>query len=445
MQEPVGTFVLLVFIGTYLMISTEKVNRAAMSMVGMGLVGFVLWAAFSIDSAAGSSDPVGATFATLVEHIEWGTILFIISMMVVVSVARNSGMFQYIALTLVRPTGGNTKRLFTVFIVFVFVISLVFDTTSTILIMGPLTIEVCKALEIDFKPFLISEAVVANFASTPSIVGAVPNLVIANRIVEEGVTGFDASVLFLTMMPLAIMILLVTLPLFYRFFRGKLPDSEEDVRDEVFVVSPIHMIRSRSDFYLSLIAIGILVLAFTWGQGLGLEPALVAIIVAFVALLLTRERVENILAKINWNTVFFLIGIFGLVGALDIVGFITDIGGAVDTIVANNTGTAVSFLVWVPAFLSSVIDNIPVSVVLSPIAAHLAVATPVFPAILIFAVNVGGYVLPIGAPANILAMAMSEEEDDRISFKDFAKIATPLALLHLLMATGWFFFVSLII
>ena len=433
MQEPVGTLVLLVFIGTYLMISSEKVNRAAMSMVGMGLVGLVLWAA------------TGTTFSTLVEHIEWGTILFIISMMVVVSVARNSGMFQYIALTLVRPTGGNTKRLFTVFIVFVFVISLVFDTTSTILIMGPLTIEVCKALEIDFKPFLISEAVVANFASTPSIVGAVPNLVIANKIVEEGVTGFDASILFLTVMPLAIIILFVTLPLFYRFFRGKLPDSEEEVREEVFVVSPVHMIRSRNDFYLSLVAIGILVLAFTWGQGLGLEPALVSIVVAFVVLLMTRERVENILAKINWNTVFFLTGIFGLVGALGIVGFIDDVGGAVNTIVENNTGAAVSFLVWVPAALSSVIDNIPVSVVLAPIAAQLTMSKAIFPAILIFAVNVGGYVLPIGAPANILAMALSEEEHDRISFKDFARIATPLALLHLLMATGWFFLLSLVI
>ncbi len=445
MQEPVGTLVLLIFIGTYLMISSEKVNRAAMSMVGMGLVGLVLWAAFSIDSAAGSPNPMGATFSTLVEHIEWSTILFLIAMMGVVSVARNSGMFQYIALTLVRPSGGNTKRLFTVFIVFVFVISLVFDTSSTILIMGPLTIEVCKALEIDFKPFLISEAIVANFASIPSVVGAVPNLVIANKIIEEGVTGFDASILFLTMMPLSIMILLVSLPLFYRMFRGKLPDSAEEVVDEVFVVSPLHMIRSRNDFYLSLIAIGILVLAFTWGQGSGLEPSLVAITVAFFVLIMTRERVEDILSKINWNTVFFLIGIFGLVSALGIVGFIDDIGLAVDSIVSENTGTAVAFLVWVPALLSAVIDNIPVSVVLAPIAATLATASPVFPAILVFAVNIGGYVLPIGAPANILAMAMSEEEHDRISFKDFLKIATPLSLIHLLIGTGWLFLMSLII
>jgi len=320
----------------------------------------------------------------------------------------------------------------------------VFDTTSTILIVAPLTIEVCKALEIDFKPFLIAEAIVANFASIPSIVGAVPNLVIANKILEEGVTGFDASVLFLTMMPLSIMILLVSLPLFYRVFKDKLPDSEESVRDEVFVVTPVHMIRSRNDFYLSLIAIGILILAFTYGQGSGLEPPLVSIIVAFIVLIMTRERVENILSKINWNTVFFLIGIFGLVGALEIVGFIDDIGNAVNSIVSENTGIAVGFLVWVPALLSAVIDNIPVSVVLAPIAASLAVATPVFPAILVFAVNVGGYVLPIGAPANILAMALSEEEHDRISFKDFAKIATPLALLHLLIGTGWLFFVSLV-
>ncbi|MFX1482136.1 MAG: SLC13 family permease [Promethearchaeota archaeon] len=443
MQEPVGTIVLLVFIGTYLMISSERVNRAAMSMVGMGFVGLVLWLAYE-----SSQGVMGSTFSILVEHIEWGTILFLIAMMGIVSVARNSGMFQYIALTLVKPTGGDTKRLFTVFIVFVFVISLVFDTTSTVLIMGPLTIEVCNALEIDFKPFLISEAIVANFASTPSIVGAVPNLVIANKVWESagaGVPVFDASILFVIMMPLAIILLLISLPLFYRMFKGKLPDSDEAVREEVFVVSPVHMIRSRNDFYLSLIAIGILVLAFTWGQGSGLEPPLVAIIVAFFVLIMTRERVENILSKINWNTVFFLIGIFGLVGALEIVGFIFDVGQAVDVIVTENTGTAVAFLVWVPAILSSVIDNIPVSVVLAPIAVSLAAATPIFPAILIFAVNVGGYVLPIGAPANILAMAMSEDQHDRISFKDFAKIATPLAILHLIIGTAWLFLISFFI
>ena len=108
-------------------------------------------------------------------------------------------------------------------------------------------------------------------------------------------------------------------------------------------------------------------------------------------------------------------------------------------------GGAVSFLVWVPALLSAVIDNIPVSIVLAPIAASLAYLTPIFPAILVLAVNVGGYILPIGAPANLLAMALSEEHDDPISFKAFAKIATPLAILHLVIGTLWFILLSIFV
>jgi len=431
MQEPVGTLILLVFIGTYVAISSEKVNRAAMSMTGMGIAGLVLWI-------------YNTPFSTLVLHIEWGTILFIVSMMAIVAVAGHSGMFQYIALTLAKPTGGNTSRLFTVFIVFVFVISLVFDTTSTMLIIGPLTIEVCKALEIDFKPFLISEAITSNFASIPSIVGAVPNLVIADKVLSAGVVGFDGAFLFIVMMPLSIILLIVTLFILQRVFQDQLFDSHEDIVEQVFVVSPQHMIRSRTDFYLSLVAILLLALAFTIGQGSGLEPPLVAIIVAFTVLLVAREKVENILSEINWNTVFFLIGIFGLVAALDLVLFIDDIGAAVGTIVGGDIGGAVSFLVWVPAMLSAVIDNIPVSIVLAPIAAELASLSLVFPAILVFAVNVGGYLLPIGAPANILAMALSENEHDRIDFKAFAKIASPLAILHLLIGTGWLFLMSTI-
>ncbi len=437
MEEPIGTIIILIFIGTYIAISSEKVNRAAMSMTGMGFAGLALWVSFSLNY-------YGVTFTELVEKIEWGTILFLVSMMAIVSVAGHSGMFQYIALTLAKPTGGNTRRLFTVFIVFVFLVSIVFDTTSTMLIMGPLTIEVCKALEVDFKPFLISEAITSNFASIPSVVGAVPNLVIAERVYQAGVVSFNAGYLFLVMMPLSVILLIVTLVILQRTFKDQLQDTSEEIVDEVFVVSPLHMIRSRSDFYLSLVAIAILTLAFTFGQGSGLEPPLVAIIVAFMVLLMARGRVEDILSEINWNTVFFLIGIFGLVAALDIVGFIGDVGLTVRQIVEGNLGGAVAFLVWVPAMLSAVIDNIPVSIVLSPIAASLAGFTPVFPAILIFAVNVGGYILPIGAPANLLAIAMSEKEHDPISFKTFAKIATPLALLHLLIGTGWLFLMSII-
>ncbi|MHA2034467.1 MAG: hypothetical protein ACTSX3_04155, partial [Candidatus Thorarchaeota archaeon] len=95
--------------------------------------------------------------------------------------------------------------------------------------------------------------------------------------------------------------------------------------------------------------------------------------------------------------------------------------------------------------LSAVIDNIPVSVVLAPLASQFATITPVIPAVLILAVNVGGYLLPIGAPANLLVLALAEQEGRPISLISFARVATVLAVIHLIIGTGWLFLMALII
>ncbi len=208
-MDLVGGLVLVVFIGTYVVISTEKVNRTATSLLGMGLVGIILWAA------------LGSPFRVLIDHIDWHIVLFVTAMMMIVTIASSSGMFQYLALSFAQPTRADTRQLFIVFLAFVFGISLVLDTTSTMLIMAPLTIELCKSLEVDFRPFLISEAVVCNFASIPSIVGAVPNLVIAEQ------TLLDQGLLFLTSMPLAIILFFVSLPILLRYFDVFLQQGEE--------------------------------------------------------------------------------------------------------------------------------------------------------------------------------------------------------------------------
>ena len=194
-----GGAILVVFVGTYVLISTEKVNRTAMSLLGMALAGAILFLGSQIGLI---SLPSGAEFATLINHVDWTTIIFIIAMSIIVSVAAASGLFQYIALRIAATSEGDHKKLFITFLVFVWGISLFFDTVSTMLIAAPLTIEICKALRIDFKPFLISEAIVCNFSSIPSIVGAVPNLVIA------GVAKIDVGFLFIVFMPLSIILFL---------------------------------------------------------------------------------------------------------------------------------------------------------------------------------------------------------------------------------------------
>ena len=413
--------IIIVFVITYIAISSEKVNRTATALLGMGIAGIVLWATGE------------GTFSLIVDHIEWNTILFITSMFIIVTIAASSGMFQFLALELTRPTQGQTKKLFVSLLGFVFVISWFFDTVSTMLIMGPLTIELCKALDIDFRPFLISEAITCNFASIPSIVGAVPNLIIAEQ------ADVDPGFLMATLLPLSIILFVVSVPYFLHVFRDQLQPSEEDLVSQMLLIDSQYMIRSRKDFYMSIIAMLILVVGFTLGNVLvpPFQPALIAITVASALLLVSRELVDDVLKRINWGTIFFLIGLFGLVAALDITGVIDAIGVGIGNLIGGDVILGIGFMTWVPALLSAVIDNIPVSAVLAPLALQFAAVSPILPVALIFAVNVGGFLLPIGSPANILALVFAEKERKPIRMKDFAKVATPLGFLMLMIGMIW--------
>ncbi|MFW9918821.1 MAG: SLC13 family permease [Candidatus Thorarchaeota archaeon] len=429
-----GISILAVFVGTYIIISTEKVNRTGMSLLGMGIAGFVFWAFFSLGHPATAGWEEHGPFYELVIHIEWDTILFVTSMMIIVAVAGASGMFQYLALRLVQPTQGDQRRLFITFLAFVFAISLFFDTVSTMLIMSPLTIEVCRALDIDFKPFLVSEAITCNFSSIPSIVGAVPNLVIAN------IVDLEAGFLFIAFMPLSVILFLVSLVVFLKWYSKIFGETEEHRVDALCNVNPERMIKSRRDFYAAVAAMGILIVGFMLGPTFDLAPAMFALVIAAFFLILSHDRANAFLTEVGWDTVFFLVGLFGLVVALGTAGLITDLGNWVQSVIGDNAVIAIIFMVWIPAMLSAFLDNLPVSAVLAPIAANpaLQAVTPVLPLALIFAVNIGGYIFtPLGSPANMVAIGFSEKEHDPIPFIEFVKIGTILGMIHLTIGSGW--------
>jgi Na+/H+ antiporter NhaD/arsenite permease-like protein len=432
-----GISVLAVIVGSYIVISSEKVNRTGMALLGMGLVGFVIWAFYAIGWPMPGEYHWGehSTFFILVSGIEWDTILFVTSMMIIVAVAGASGMFQYIALRMVRPTQGNHRLLFMTFLLFVFGISLFFDTVSTMLIMSPLTIEVCRAMEIDFKGFLVAEAITCNYASIPSIVGAVPNLVIANKV------ELDAGFLFISFMPLSMLLFIISLPILLRWYSKLFGETDPHRVETIFSIDPVHMIKSRRDFYAAVIAIIILIIGFMLGPTYGFAPPMIALIVAAFFLILSHDRANEFLMEVGWDTVFFLVGLFGLVVGLGIVGLIDDLAVWIGQVIGDSAIIATAFMVWIPAMLSAFLDNLPVSLVLAPIAYEFSVVNPITPVLslaLVFAVNIGGYIFtPLGSPANMVAIGFSEKEHDPIPFIEFIKIGTLLGLIHLSVGTGW--------
>jgi len=430
-MDTLGIAVLVVFIATYAIISSEKVNRTGMSLLGLAIMGAVFWVASVFDPL----QTIG--FLDLVEHIEWGTVLFVTAMMTIVAVAGSSGMFQYLALTLARTSGGLQKNLYRTFLLFVFGVSLFFDTVSTMVIMAPLTIQVCKALDIDFKPYLVSEAIVCNFASIPSIVGAVPNLVI------QEATQYDAGFLFVSFMPLAVILFLASWPVLMWWYGKSFGETDKSKADLLLLINPATMIRSKRDFYASVVAFAFLVLGFAVGPATGISPTMIALMVAAALLVLAHDRATEFLGEVGWGTVFFLVGLFGLVAGLELTGFIEDLGAGIEIVVGDNRLVAILFMVWIPAILSAFLDNLPVSAVLAPIALRFAGVSILLPLALVFAVNIGGYIFtPLGSPANMVAIAYSERENNHISFAEFVKIGTILGIIHLAIGSVWIIIMS---
>lgn len=415
-----GGVILLILVVTLLVILSERINETAAALFGMSLAGAVLYIAY------------GFEFREFVIMMEWDTILFVTAMLIVVAIAASSGMFQYIALVLIRRTGGNPRNIFITFMGFVFAISMFLDPLPTMLVMGAFTVEVCKTLDIDFRPILISEVIVANFASIPSLVGSVPNLVIV--VLSE----IDVGLMFVVLLPLSILLFLITIPLLLRQYGSNLKSKESADWNILYLIKPSVMIKSKHDFYLSIVAMSILILGFTIGA-LRVEASLIAMMVASGMLVFSHERAKDLLRHLSWDTIFFLVGLFGIVAALRQANVISEFVASVTGLIGNNAFLGISFLIWIPGLVLSIIDNIPIAALLAPLGQSLGSINTVIPMALVVGTNIGGYLIPFGDAPNMIAVGLAAENGKPISFIDFTKTALPLGLLHLSVSTVYCF------
>ncbi|MHA2321738.1 MAG: SLC13 family permease [Candidatus Thorarchaeota archaeon] len=419
-MDVAGGVILLILIGTLVVILSERIDETATALFGMSLAGAVLYLAY------------GVKFREFVI-----TVLFVTAMLIVVAIAASSGMFQYIALILIHRTGGKPRSIFITFMGFVFVISMFLDPLPTMLVMGAFTVEVCKTLDIDFRPLLISEVIVANFASIPSLVGSVPNLVIVVW------AEIEVGMMFLVLLPLSLILFAITIPLLLRYYGPQLKSEDTADWNVLYLIKPSVMIKSRHDFYLSIIAMSILVLGFTIGA-LRVEASLIAMMVASGMLVFSHERAKDLIRHLSWDTIFFLVGLFGIVAALQQANVITEFVNGVTSLIGNNAFLGISFLLWVPGLVLSIIDNIPIAALLAPLGQSLGAINPVVPLALIVGINVGGYMIPFGDAPNMIAIGLASDEGKPIHFREFTKVAFPLGLLHLVVSTIYSFLAAII-
>ncbi len=433
--HPVQVIGLVIFIVTYILITTEKLHRPISALLGASIISILLivtqW----------EYEGVPTTFHTIVSRVEWNTLLFITAMMIITIISSRSGLFQYISIIIVRFTGGNPKTLLLSLSMLTFIISFVFDVITTMLIIAPLTVEIYKILEYDFRPTLIVEAITANFASISSLVGSIPNIVLADK------SGAEFLDFLIVMGPLSLMLLATALPIYYLTTKKTFIDTPTSLVQEIILLDPYILVEDKRTFYVVIIGLIILVIGFIFGGIVHLKAAEIALLIAAGLLLFSGMHPKDIFRDVEWISVYFIIGLFVLVGSIEILGLLDLLSEILRPFLELPLILSLPFISFGIGFTSAVVDNIPISAALAPVFADLQSAGVIGTIewwALVIAVNLGGYVLPIGSPANILAINLSNSEGATITFMDFFKIGGLLGFLHLLIGTIYLIFLSTI-
>jgi len=436
--HPVQLIGLAVFILTYILISSEKLHRPVSALLGASVISLLLI------TSNWQYEGHEVEFHTILSRVEWNTIIFITAMMIITIISSRSGLFQYISIIIVRFTKGDPKTLLMSLSMLTFVISLVFDVITTMLIIAPLTVEIYKILEFDFRPMLIVEALTANFASIPSLVGSIPNIVLADK------SGASFTDFIIMMGPLSLLLMVSALPFFYLTSRKQFQKPSQTLVNDINRLNPNILVEDKRTFYVVIIGLMVLVAGFIFGGFLELKAAEIALFIAAGLLLFSGMHPKEIFEDVEWISIYFIIGLFILVGSIEILGILTILGEILTPFLELPLLFSLPFITFGIGMISAIVDNIPISAALAPVFSDLyAQEPPIIGNIhwwaLVIAVNLGGSILPIGSPANILAINLSNREGSTITFIQFLKIGAPLGFFHLLIGTSYLIIISMFI
>ncbi|MEU8643455.1 SLC13 family permease, partial [Streptomyces sp. NPDC048674] len=247
----------VVFVGAYALIISEKIHRVAVALGGAGLM-----------LAIGATDDVSA-FYSRDSGIDWNVIFLLMGMMMIVGVLKKTGMFEYLAIWSVKKARARPFRVMAMLVVITAVASALLDNVTTVLLIAPVTLLVCERLALPAAPFLIAEVFAANIGGTATLVGDPPNIIIASR---AGLTFNDFLV---HLAPLAVILVVVLVALCRVMFRTSFVYDEQRAV-EIMALEEREAIKDLRLLVQGLIVLALVVAGFVLHPVLHYEPSIVA-------------------------------------------------------------------------------------------------------------------------------------------------------------------------
>ncbi len=410
-------FAVIVFLVALAVIASERVHRTQVALIGAAIV-----------VVAGVIEQEQA-----IEAIDFNTIGLLAGMMLVVRLTEPTGIYNYMAIRAGQLARGRPLPVVIALTGTTAVLSAFLDNLTTILLMVPITFLLADTLDLPPIPLIIIEIIASNIGGTATLIGDPPNILIA------GATGLSFNEFLVNLAPIAALTLVVVIGVLYAVYRPRLQIAAEN-REKVMSLDARRSIEDPAELKRTLPILVLTILGFFAHQALGLEPATVALTGASAMLLASRQPVEEALSGIEWATLFFFLGLFVLVGSLEVTGAIDEVAQGIGGITGGNRTAELLGITWISAIGSGVVDNIPFTAAMIPVVEQLQAGDGGDDAYwwaLSLGACFGGNATLIAAAANVAASGLAERAGQPISFLGFLAVGLPVTLLSMVMATGY--------
>lgn len=413
----------------YIFIALEKIPKVTIALLGGALT--IVLGLVSQTKVLG--DAINPHY--FINFIDFNVIFLLVSMMIIVSITTRSGVFNWIANELLKFTKGHPIKVLCALGLFTAITSAFLDNVTTVILIMPITFAIAKKLDIDPIPFLLTEIFSSNIGGTATLIGDPPNIIIGSA----GGLSFMDFIKELT--PVILVIMCVVLFVLMFIFRKKLHASQ-DKMNEVANIDNSHTITDRALMIRSTLILALVILGFMLHDVIHIETCVVAMLGA--SILLIFEKPNDILQDVEWNTIFFFIGLFIIIGGLEASGGIKLMAEWILKVTQGSQAATSMIILWASGVISGIIDNIPYTATMAPMLVEIektmgaSYAYPLWWALSLGAC-LGGNMTIIGAAANVIVSENAAKSGHPIAFMRFLKYGVAVVAISLAISTAYIY------
>jgi len=404
-----GTFSLIIFILAYILFVFLPNKRTQIAVVASLLLVFTK-----------TLTPKEAFLA-----INWNVMGIFVGTLIVADIFMESRVPAYIAEIIVNRARNTAWSILFICLLTGFISAFV-ENVATVLIVAPIALSLAKKLKINPMNMMIAIAVSSNLQGTATLIGDPPSMLLGGFAKMNFMDFFfykgRPSIFFAVELGA-----LVSFAVLYFIFRR---------HKEKLQLVRVEKVRSWIPTIILVSLIFLLAISSFFDTGFSYMAGVICMAGAVIAALWEKFFNKSSLIKgiksLDWETSFFLIGVFILVGSITLTGWIEIISNFLSGLVGNNIFLGYTLVVFGSVILSAFIDNVPFLVAMLPVTISMSDRLHINPSLFLFGLligtSLGGNITPIGASANIVACSLLKKEGYEVKFKDFMKIGVPFTL-----------------